>query len=76
MANSRSAYRSTVSGDVGVYDDRLARRHKHLVKVDDDAKPLAYVPATPEQVAEAIASTAPASEEVVDDEPAHEESED
>lgn len=70
MANPRKTYRHPVSGAIGVFDVRLARRHG-LIEVDADAKPLAYTPATPEQVAEAIASVA-----ADDAEPATDESED
>ena len=78
MANPRKTYRNKVSGAIGVYDVRLARRHPALEEVDADAKPLAYVPATPEQVADAIASVTAldADDETEDDESADEESED
>lgn len=74
MANPRKTYRNKISGAIGVYEERTARRHPALEEVAEDAKPLAYVPATPEQVEEAVASTT--AEVAVADEPANEEVED
>lgn len=56
--NADRTYRNRVNGAVGVYPERLARAFPNLELVEDDAKPLAYVPITPEAVEQVRADSA------------------
>lgn len=43
-SNEKRTYRHTVTGKVGVFPVSFAQHFPALVGVEDDAKPLAYVP--------------------------------
>jgi hypothetical protein len=46
-------YRNSVNGKIAKLTPEQAAVFPNYIEVDDDAKPLAYIPATPEEVAAA-----------------------
>ena len=63
MSNLVKTYRNRVSGVVAQFPESVARAFDYLEEVNEDAKPLAYVPITPRQVEEYRASLDKGSED-------------
>ncbi|UOE45884.1 hypothetical protein [Agromyces larvae] len=58
MSNAVRTYRNRINGAIGVYPEALARVFPNLEEVAEDAKPLAYVPITEDQIEQVVEATA------------------
>lgn len=68
MANRILTYRNRVNGEIGVYPEALAKHFDYLEEVDEDAKPLAYVP-IPQDAIDALLGRNPEAVLDPDEEP-------